>query len=125
MVTVLEKPSSKNNKSDFRKGYSSRSFDLEATTKLDKGGKKINHDELNPNSDTRRRRRSESINSRIIDDYLREENKKELNKKEFEEAYQKVYGTNASPRSTTSLLSDCSVVKWPCGDYTEAARFFL
>lgn len=118
MVTEMEKTSPKN-KPGFYKGRSSRSFDLESTKNTQNNGEKFV--ELT----TARRRRSESISSRVIDDYLKEESKKELNKKEFEEAYQKVYGANASPTTTTSLLSDSNLVKWPCSNYVEAARFFL
>lgn len=120
MVTEMEKTaSSRKSKPILQKGRSSLSFDLGLTKNAENNAQKI--DELN----SVRRRKSESISSRIIDDYLKEESKKELNKKEFEEAYQKVYGGNASPTTTTSWLNDSNLVKWPCSDYVEAARFFL
>ena len=117
---MKEKLSSKISKPELCKGYNSRSFDLHSLSSSSK--KTINMGDLS-SSYEERRKRSASLTSRIIDDYLREENTKELNKKEFEAAYQKVYGGDAT-QNTTLLISDSNVI-WACERYTEAARFFL
>lgn len=104
-------------KSEFRKaGYTSRSFEMMSKDC------KINTSDYST-SPHETRKRSVSLTSRIIDNYMREENTKQLNKKEFEKAYQKVYGGDAS-RNSTLLISDKNAI-WTCGNYVEAARFFL
>lgn len=109
---------SKATRQDFRKGYTSRSFDIVTTSSKDI--KTANEYSTSPGET---RQRSASLTSRIIDNYMREENTKQLNKKEFEEAYQKVYGGDATGTSTLSI-SDTNAL-WTCGNYAEAARFFL
>ncbi|KAK3754859.1 hypothetical protein QZH41_011332 [Actinostola sp. cb2023] len=88
---MMENVSAKTTKpAEFRKGYISRSFDIQTLSSSTKAGCKKTSD-MNDfsSSAVETRKRSTSLTSRIIDDYLREESTKELNKKEFEEAYQK------------------------------------
>lgn len=114
----MEHASKNSGKPELRKGFASRSFDMATSTKTYKNSCEYS---TSPNET---RKRSVSLTSQMIDDYMREENTKQLNKKEFEEAYQKVYGGNASNNSTLSVVSDSKAI-WSCGNYVEAARFFL